>query len=183
MDQIGDHRSVAFLLLVNADHVTTILTSIWSIGPEPSPRSACQMFPTQDGRIVVFAGYCKEKVKKKEVGVTLIDMFLLSPDKHDETGVKWRWQTVKQVRQQSACTCTIRAQEEYPQIILKRSFIGQEHIIFFLFQVGQRPSKRTGMCNTVAKDGRVFMFGGVMDLGSVEDDSDEDSDEGGGELL
>ena len=59
------------------------------------------MFPTQDGRIVVFAGYCKEKVKKKEVGVTLIDMFLLSPDKHDETGVKWRWQTVKQVRRQS----------------------------------------------------------------------------------
>ncbi len=47
-------------------------------------------------------GYCKEKVKKKEVGVTLIDMFLLSPDKHDKTGVKWQWQTVKQVRQQSA---------------------------------------------------------------------------------
>ena len=33
------------------------------------------------------------------------------------------------------------------------------------------------MCNTVAKDGRVFMFGGVMDLESAEDDSDEDSDE------
>ena len=46
-----------------------------------------------------------------------------------------------------------------------------------LLQVGQRPSKRTGMCNTVAKDGKVFMFGGVMDLESAEDDSDEDSDE------
>ena len=55
------------------------------------------MFPTQDGRIVVFAGYCKEKVKKVEKGVTLIDMFLLSPDKHDTTGTKWRWQAVKQV--------------------------------------------------------------------------------------
>ena len=33
------------------------------------------------------------------------------------------------------------------------------------------------MCNTVAKDGKVFMFGGVMDLESAEDDSDEDSDE------
>ena len=62
------------------------------------------MFPTQDGRVVVFAGYCKEKVKKKEVGVTLIDMFLLSPDKHDDTGVKWRWQTVKQVRRQIQST-------------------------------------------------------------------------------
>merc|ERR1712137_342114 len=30
---------------------------------------------------------------------------------------------------------------------------------------------------TVAKDGKVFMFGGVMDLESAEDDSDEESDE------
>lgn len=97
------------------------------------------MFPTTDGRVVIFAGYCKEKVKKVEKGVTLIDMFLLSPDKHDTTGTKWRWQVVK--------------------------------------QIGQRPSKRTGMCNAVGKDGRVFLFGGVMDLESAEDDSDEDSDD------
>jgi len=114
-------------------------SKIVTSGPEPTPRSACQMFPTQDGRIVVFAGYCKEKVKKVEKGVTLIDMFLLSPDKHDTTGTKWRWQAVK--------------------------------------QVGQRPSKRTGMCNAVGKDGRVYLFGGVMDMESAEDDSDEDSDE------
>ena len=139
----GFHDNLRDCKYFNDVHSFNLETRTWTklvtSGPEPSPRSACQMFPAQDGRIVVFAGYCKEKVKKKEVGMTLIDMFLLSPDKHDTTGTKWRWQTVK--------------------------------------QVGQRPSKRTGMCNTVAKDGRVFMFGGVMDLESVEDDSDEDSDE------
>ena len=56
------------------------------------------MFPTNDGRLVVFGGYCKEKGKKgKEKGVILQDMFLLQQDKHDEKGLKWRWQTVKQV--------------------------------------------------------------------------------------
>jgi len=66
-------------------------------GIEPSPRSACQMFPTGDGRVAVFGGYCKEKGKKgKEKGVRLEDMFLLIPD---ETGVKWQWQGVKQVGQ------------------------------------------------------------------------------------
>jgi len=91
-------------------------------GSEPSPRSACQMFPTNDGRLVVFGGYCKEKGKKgKEKGIVLQDMFLLQQDKHDEKGLKWRWQAVK--------------------------------------QVGARPSLRTGLCNAVGRDGRVWLFG------------------------
>ena len=62
------------------------------------PRSACQFFPTGDGRLVVFGGYCKEKGKKgKEKGRAHQDMFLLSQDKHDDTGARWRWQAVKQV--------------------------------------------------------------------------------------
>ena len=73
-------------------------------GPEPTARSACQMFPAPDGRgVVVFGGFCKEKVRKVEKGVTLVDMFLLCPDKHDTTGVKWRWQLVKQVGQIYSC--------------------------------------------------------------------------------
>ena len=98
----GFHDNLRDCKYFNDVHSFNLETRTWTklvtTGPEPSPRSACQMFPSQDGRIAVFAGYCKEKVKKKEVGVTLIDMFLLSPDKHDDTGVKWRWQTVKQVR-------------------------------------------------------------------------------------
>ena len=73
-------------------------TKLMTTGTEPSPRSACQFFPTGDGRLVVFGGYCKEKGKKgKEKGRAHQDMFLLSQDKHDDTGARWRWQAVKQV--------------------------------------------------------------------------------------
>jgi len=117
-----------------------------TVGSEPSPRSACQLFAGEDGRVVVYGGYCKEKVKKREIGVTHTDMFLLSPDKHDTTGTKWRWQTVK--------------------------------------QVGQRPTMRTGLCNAVGRDGRVFMFGGVMDKqGEDDEESDEDSDDEDGNFF
>ena len=74
----------------------------------PSTRSGCNMFALSDGRIVVYGGYCKENIKKTgsgkkggtdssaEVGKTLGDMFLLVPDKHDESMTKWRWHNVKQ---------------------------------------------------------------------------------------
>jgi len=123
-----------------------IWTKLITTGTEPSLRSACQMFPTADGRIVVYAGYCKQKVKKeKEKGVTHTDMFLLSQDKHDESGTKWRWQTVK--------------------------------------QVGNRPTARTGMCNAVGRDGKTFIFGGVMDEENEEEDDDDSDDEGDGNFF
>ena len=50
-------------------------------------------------------------------------------------------------------------------------------------QVGQRPSKRTGMCNAVGKDGKVYLFGGVMDLESADDEDDEDSDDEDGNFF
>ena len=75
----------------------------------PSTRSGCNMFVLSDGRIIVYGGYCKENTKNKagagkkggadssaEVGKTLGDMFLLAPDKHDESMTKWRWHNVKQ---------------------------------------------------------------------------------------
>ena len=108
-----------------------------------SRRSACQMFPTNDGRLVVFGGYCKEKGKKgKEKGVVLQDMFLLQQDKHDEKGLKWRWQAVK--------------------------------------QVGSRPSLRSGLCNAVARDGKIFLFGGVKDEDEGQESGDESDEEGEG---
>ena len=33
----------------------------------------------------MYAGFCKQQVKKVEKGITHTDMFLLSPDKHDAT--------------------------------------------------------------------------------------------------
>ena len=39
------------------------------------------MLPLSDGRILVYGGYCKEKVKKNvERGTTFSDMYLLTPD-------------------------------------------------------------------------------------------------------
>ena len=147
----GFHDNLRDCKYFNDVHSFDLDSRTWrkltTTGPEPSPRSACQMFPAPDGRgVVVFGGFCKEKVKKVEKGLTLVDMFLLCPDKHDTTGAKWRWQLVK--------------------------------------QVGQRPSKRTGLSNAVGRDGRVFLFGGVMDLESVgEEEEEEDSDEEDGHFF
>ena len=67
-------------------------------GTAPSPRSACCMFAMPDGRILVYGGFCKEKVvsgsggksgkksdtsggkKAVEKGKILSDMFILAPD-------------------------------------------------------------------------------------------------------
>ncbi|XP_075228969.1 kelch domain-containing protein 4 [Lycorma delicatula] len=65
-------------------------------GTPPSPRSGFQMFPLSDGKILIFGGYSKVKVKKDvDKGVTHTDMFLLSPEKGDTTGLKWKWCAVK----------------------------------------------------------------------------------------
>jgi len=98
----GFHDNTRDCKYSNDLHAFDLETRQWkkleTVGAGPSPRSACQMFPLADGRVVVYGGYFKQKVKKDvEKGVTHSDMFLLSPDKHDETMTKWRWQFVKQV--------------------------------------------------------------------------------------
>lgn len=120
----------------------------------PAPRSGSNMFTTADGRIVIYGGYCKEKVKtkvttgkkgggsdsSKEVGKTLDDMFLLAPDKHDESLTKWRWHNVK--------------------------------------QTGTRPNPRSGIsCAALPNSCKAFFFGGVNDESNdnnLSDDEDED---------
>ena len=119
----------------------------------PSPRSGSNMFSTSDGRIVIYGGYCKEKVKSKvatgkkgnvgdsskEVGKTLDDMFLLVPDKHDETLTKWRWYNVK--------------------------------------QTGNRPNPRSGIASApVPNSNKAFFFGGVNDETNDNDSDDDDDD-------
>lgn len=51
------------------------------IGQAPSPRSGSQMFAMEDGRIVVYGGYFREKIKKDyDKGTILIDMYILTPE-------------------------------------------------------------------------------------------------------
>ena len=118
----------------------------------PSPRSGCNMFTTSDGRIVIYGGYSKEKVKNKtsgkkasaidsskEVGRAMDDMFLLVADKHDETLTKWRWHNVK--------------------------------------QTGERPNARSGISSVaVPNSNKAFFFGGVNDEETNESDTDDDDD-------
>lgn len=50
-------------------------------GNAPAPRSACQMIPLADGKILISGGYSKERVKKDvDKGTAHSDMFLLSPE-------------------------------------------------------------------------------------------------------
>ncbi|KAJ1525351.1 hypothetical protein ONE63_010168 [Megalurothrips usitatus] len=66
-------------------------------GAPPAARSGCQMIPLADGKVLISGGYSKERVKKDvEKGIVHTDMFLLSPEKHDETLTKWKWQPIKQ---------------------------------------------------------------------------------------
>jgi len=98
----GFHDNLRDCKYFNDVHSFNLNDRVWkkleTIGTEPTPRSACQVFLTLDGRIGVYGGYCKQKLKKDtEKGVTHTDLFTLTPDKHDETLSKWRWQKVKQV--------------------------------------------------------------------------------------
>ncbi|PSN46470.1 hypothetical protein C0J52_06872 [Blattella germanica] len=66
-------------------------------GTPPAPRSGCIMLPLSDGRVLIYGGYSKEKIKRDvDKGVIHSDMFLLTPEKNDTTGLKWKWVTVKQ---------------------------------------------------------------------------------------
>nr|XP_018895787.1 PREDICTED: kelch domain-containing protein 4 [Bemisia tabaci] len=65
-------------------------------GVAPAPRSGCCMAALPDGRILIYGGYSKEKIKKDvDKGTVHNDMFLLTPDKNDSTGLKWKWVKVK----------------------------------------------------------------------------------------
>lgn len=50
-------------------------------GTPPAPRSGCCMVPMADGKVLIYGGYSKEKIKKDvDKGRVFADSFLLVPD-------------------------------------------------------------------------------------------------------
>jgi len=54
---------------------------LFSIGTPPAPRSGCVMVALPDGKVLIYGGYSKEKIKREvDKGVIHADMFLLTPE-------------------------------------------------------------------------------------------------------
>lgn len=171
----GFHDNLSECKYFNDVHVFSLEERCWrkvaTSGAAPGPRSGCCLAALQDGRILVYGGFCKEKKvagggKKKDMdeeGKTMGDMYLLAPESKsnsflfrtpdkkyyaffaelDETLSKWRWLNVK--------------------------------------QIGSRPCPRSGISSVaIPESNKVLFFGGVQDsnLDTEEDSSDEEDSMG-----
>ena len=83
----GFHDNLDKCTYFNDVHVFSLEERCWrkveTSGTAPGPRSGCCMATLQDGRILVYGGFCKEKAKKgkkEDEGKTMADMYLLVPD-------------------------------------------------------------------------------------------------------
>lgn len=93
-DNLRDYKYFNDVYAFNLD--TRVWTKLEPSGTPPSPRSGCQMVHTPDGKVLIFGGYSKIKVKKDvDKGTVHTDMFLLAPEKNDTTGLKWKWSVIK----------------------------------------------------------------------------------------
>lgn len=93
-DTLQDYRYFNDLYSFSLDSRTW--TKLEPTGTPPCPRSGCQMVFTPEGKILIWGGYSKVRIKKDvDQGTTYTDMFLLSPEKGDESGLKWKWSPVK----------------------------------------------------------------------------------------
>ncbi|CAD1472406.1 unnamed protein product [Heterotrigona itama] len=85
----------------NDVYVFNLETYVWHkielSGTPPLPRSGCVLLPTSENKLLVYGGYSKERIKKDvDKGCIHNDMFLMTPEKNDQTGLKWKWVSVKQ---------------------------------------------------------------------------------------
>ncbi|OXU28692.1 hypothetical protein TSAR_007128 [Trichomalopsis sarcophagae] len=97
----GFHDNLRDYKYFNDIYCFNMATYKWSkldtSGNPPAPRSGCIVLPTPENKIIVYGGYSKERIKKDiDKGHVHTDMFLLTPEKNDQTGLKWKWSIVKQ---------------------------------------------------------------------------------------
>lgn len=97
----GFHDNLRDFKYFNDLHIFDLVSYKWSkidlCGNIPPPRSGCIVLPTSDNKILIYGGYSKERIKKDvDKGQVHTDMFVLGPDIHDETKLKWKSIAVKQ---------------------------------------------------------------------------------------
>ncbi|XP_075045418.1 kelch domain-containing protein 4 isoform X2 [Mixophyes fleayi] len=88
----GFHESTRDYIYYNDVYTFNLDSFTWTkispSGTGPLPRSGCQMITTQDGSVIVYGGYSKQRVKKDvDKGTVHTDMFLLKMEGAD----KWVW--------------------------------------------------------------------------------------------
>lgn len=88
----GFHESTRDYIYYNDLYTFNLDTFTWAkitpSGTGPSPRSGCQVTTTQDGSLVIYGGYSKQRIKKDvDKGTVHTDLFLLKTEGAD----KWTW--------------------------------------------------------------------------------------------
>ncbi|XP_063801734.1 kelch domain-containing protein 4 isoform X2 [Pseudophryne corroboree] len=88
----GFHESTRDYIYYNDVYTFNLDSFAWNkvspSGTGPLPRSGCQMTTTQDGSIIIYGGYSKQRIKKDvDKGTVHTDMFLLKVEGAD----KWLW--------------------------------------------------------------------------------------------
>ncbi|KAG8437434.1 hypothetical protein GDO86_008220 [Hymenochirus boettgeri] len=88
----GFHESTRDFIYYNDVYIFNLDSFVWTklspTGVGPLPRSGCQMATNQDGNVVIYGGYSKQRVKKDvDKGTLHRDMFLLKLEGTD----KWSW--------------------------------------------------------------------------------------------
>ncbi|PAA93030.1 hypothetical protein BOX15_Mlig018783g1, partial [Macrostomum lignano] len=123
---------------------TRVWTEIRTTGSQPSPRSACLLFPLpDDSGICLVGGYAKRTEKRGEKGLVHTDCFTLSL-----------------VGRSSAAAASAAATDDQLQ-----QFAWQP--VKFS---GQRPTPRCGVTGAVnPSTGRAYTFGGVFDIEQADD--------------
>ncbi|XP_067004041.2 kelch domain-containing protein 4 [Anabrus simplex] len=93
-DNLRDYKYFNDVYAFNLENYTW--KKLEPTGTPPPPRSSCIMAALPDGRVLIYGGYSKERIKKDvDKGCVHTDMFLLTPEKHDTTGLKWKWVSIK----------------------------------------------------------------------------------------
>ncbi|XP_029463892.1 kelch domain-containing protein 4 [Rhinatrema bivittatum] len=91
----GFHESTRDYIYYNDVYTFNLDTFTWAkvspLGTGPTPRSGCKMVTTQDGGVIVYGGYSKQKVKKDvDKGIVHTDMFSLKNETREGED-KWVW--------------------------------------------------------------------------------------------